>query len=611
MPLQPTTSLIPGLTLEADVTARNGRFLIPKGQVIAPRHIDALFTWGVEAVPVMNGASPPTGPGLDPDPQSTPPFRPASASPAADLGAKPLDCLLPCALGSGHDDSADLATLARNLPRRPEEDDPARQAAYLEQAHGFALRALRQAAALGDFHASITRQDGPERILEETRKRIAELVDFQAVGLFLMNEDESRFEPALADPEAAGSDFEALLHTLVRNGRIAEMIWDGRPVRLDQPGGRRVLLHLIRTTARVRGLFMGVLPGQDRALAPEVAALLGNVLQHTANALESSQLYALITRQNQELQARVEAKTAELRQTVRDLKREIAQRRIVQDNLAVVFDNVHDAILIYRHEGEIIDVNEKMLSMFGIDRPRARTLAVPRDISCSRRIDDQCFEAWNEVHAAGATIFEWTVHAPGSGTNFPVEVFLKRITWNDQPAVLATLRDISQRKEAEKQLEFLALHDPLTGIPNRKLFLDRLDQAITQARRGENMVAVLFIDLDGFKPVNDTHGHDVGDGVLIIMARRLRQALRKSDTVARLGGDEFGVVVTDLATETDHHLVMDKVYETVRQPVTFNGITLNLDCSIGAALFPADGQTVDALIKVADTEMYGVKKGKR
>jgi diguanylate cyclase (GGDEF)-like protein/PAS domain S-box-containing protein len=632
MPQQPLESLHPGLTLEADVLARNGRFLLSKGRELSSCDIEALYTWGVEAVPVMNGASPPAphdsappGRGLEisvlPCPFSTtshqlpPDHHPLQFRDSLAVSPFPTsDRLHPGFYGQAAQQARplNLTTLARRLPQPPTQDDQAARIAYLEQAQALSLFALEQATNLGDFHGSITRKDKPQRILSETRKRIHRLVGFQATGLFLMNEEDSRFSLSLSEPEQSAGFFDDLLRDLVRGGRIAEMIWNRCPIMVAVPGAnQQCMVHLISTTARVRGLFMGLLAEEDLPLPQEATALLANVLQNAANALESSQLYALITRHNQELQARVEARTAKLRQTVSALKQEIAQRRIVQVNLAAVFHNVHDAILIYQPDGRIIDVNEKMLAMFGVNQAHAMDLNVPRDISCTRRSDDQCFDIWDMTHAGESSIFEWTVHAPGNGANFPVEVFLKRITWNDQPSILATLRDISQRKEAEKKLEFLALHDPLTGIPNRKLFLERLDQAISQARRNLHMAAVLFIDLDGFKPVNDTHGHDVGDGVLVAVAKRLRLALRKSDTVARLGGDEFGVVITDLFTDTDHHRVMDKVYETIRQPISLNGISLNLDCSIGAALFPASGDTVDALIKTADTEMYGVKRGKR
>ena len=152
-----------------------------------------------------------------------------------------------------------------------------------------------------------------------------------------------------------------------------------------------------------------------------------------------------------------------------------------------------------------------------------------------------------------------------------------------------------------------ALHDPLTGLPNRTLFLDRLDAALQRARRQHSKVAVLFVDLDGFKRVNDTLGHEVGDEVLAGVARRLRGALRRSDTVARLGGDEFGVIVEDLGLPSDAARAAEQVAAALERPIVGGGRPHAMQASIGTALSGIDGDAPDELLRCADAEMYRAK----
>ncbi|MGA9836108.1 MAG: EAL domain-containing protein [Gemmatimonadaceae bacterium] len=157
------------------------------------------------------------------------------------------------------------------------------------------------------------------------------------------------------------------------------------------------------------------------------------------------------------------------------------------------------------------------------------------------------------------------------------------------------------------QVEQLALHDPLTGLPNRKLFLDHLDIAISQARRARHKLAVLFVDLDRFKLVNDSFGHAVGDEVLQVVAARLRGALRETDAVARMGGDEFTVLAPVIHTVEDAVSVARKIRESVKEVVTVEGRELFITASIGIGIYPDDGTDANTLLKNADAAMYRAK----
>ncbi len=171
-----------------------------------------------------------------------------------------------------------------------------------------------------------------------------------------------------------------------------------------------------------------------------------------------------------------------------------------------------------------------------------------------------------------------------------------------------TLIDITQRKNAEGQLVYQAYHDALTGLPNRILFHDRLTQALGQARRNGRGLAVLFLDLDQFKLVNDTLGHGAGDRLLQAVALRLRQSVRESDTVARVGGDEFNLLLPDVGRGSQAAKMAEKILATVAHPVEIDGHRLYLTTSIGISLYPADGQNAEALLTSADIAMYRAKE---
>jgi diguanylate cyclase (GGDEF)-like protein/PAS domain S-box-containing protein len=174
--------------------------------------------------------------------------------------------------------------------------------------------------------------------------------------------------------------------------------------------------------------------------------------------------------------------------------------------------------------------------------------------------------------------------------------------------LLGVSRDITERRELEERLRRMAQHDPLTGLPNRALFSDRLGQALAVARREGTRLAVGFIDLDGFKPINDEHGHEVGDAVLVAVASRIGGALRQSDTVARIGGDEFVMLLTHVPEPMSALTVAEKVLADIRGPIHLGDLTVNISASIGLAVYPDDGDCGLSLARSADQAMYRVKR---
>lgn len=169
-------------------------------------------------------------------------------------------------------------------------------------------------------------------------------------------------------------------------------------------------------------------------------------------------------------------------------------------------------------------------------------------------------------------------------------------------------RETTDVKEQQNLLKFIAHHDALTGLPNRLLFFDRLNQAIISAKRRHNAVAVCFLDLDGFKKINDQYGHNAGDEVLVTVSRRLLEVVRESDTVSRMGGDEFMIIINDFQNEEDHQLVLDRLFERICQPIVLkNGVSVQVTPSVGLSQYPKDGEDTEVLIQISDNRMYVAK----
>ena len=198
-----------------------------------------------------------------------------------------------------------------------------------------------------------------------------------------------------------------------------------------------------------------------------------------------------------------------------------------------------------------------------------------------------------------------------NGSRFPMEMRISEFYLEGQRRFIGTLRDITERKETEAKIIHLAHFDALTDLPNRLLVQDRIQQAIVGAQRTGLEFAVLFIDLDKFKDINDTLGHDAGDRLLEIVARRLTESLRAQDTVGRQGGDEFIVLLASLTTANDSARVAQKILDALAVPFEIHGQNLRSGASIGIAIYPQDGTDVESLLKNSDTAMYSAKAAGR
>lgn len=211
----------------------------------------------------------------------------------------------------------------------------------------------------------------------------------------------------------------------------------------------------------------------------------------------------------------------------------------------------------------------------------------------------------------GQTRFESeTVHQTLKGKD--KYVFVRRTlvsgyekTWSK---IFASIVDITERKQAEKELAYMATHDTLTGLPNRVLLNDRFKLAIAHARRYNQKLGLMLLDLDNFKKINDTFGHHVGDEFLKAVAKRLKEILRKSDTIARIGGDEFILLLPEISGYEGAEKVAQRITDAFQEKFVFDEYELNITASIGTAIYPDNGKELDTLMRNADMEMYRLKK---
>lgn len=256
-------------------------------------------------------------------------------------------------------------------------------------------------------------------------------------------------------------------------------------------------------------------------------------------------------------------------------------------------------------DGWLTYVNDAFAQLFALPQPRAVTRLAELAAHGDRPAIDQRLR--DGVAGALPPRFGFRALLPDGGSR-EVEFVGAAVATGDGPAIAAIVVDVTERQRKESRLSSLAFVDGLTGLPNRALFMDRLRDAFVGVRAGGSGFALLVADLDGFKGVNDRHGHDAGDLVLQVVARRLRGTARANDTIARLGGDEFALILPAIATAENAALVAGRIIRTVDEPIALGHETATVGISVGIALHPADGATMDALFHAADTAMFVAKR---
>ncbi len=271
-----------------------------------------------------------------------------------------------------------------------------------------------------------------------------------------------------------------------------------------------------------------------------------------------------------------------------------------EDRFRRFFEAANEAIIVHQ-QGVGLDANRMAEKMFGYAHEdfigiQAAQIIAPE---CLQQVLEHIARQFEEPYEAVAIARD--------GVRIPVQITGKSMHWNGQPARVTSFVDISERKRQEEKILYQATYDALTGLANRTLCRDRIEQAIRAARRGHYRLALMFIDLDDFKTVNDTFGHDAGDELLQQAAQRMQSCVRDEDTVARQGGDEFLILLGKIDQVDDINAVEEKLLHAFSTPFDLCGTELVITLSIGVVVFPEDGEEYLTLLQYADIAMYRAK----
>jgi diguanylate cyclase (GGDEF)-like protein/PAS domain S-box-containing protein len=288
-----------------------------------------------------------------------------------------------------------------------------------------------------------------------------------------------------------------------------------------------------------------------------------------------------------------------LRVDITELKQREASFRLLFDG------NPVPMIVCALDDETILSVNDAAVSHYGYDRATFERMSV-RSI--------QAFEKeapWLKEQSEDETVAHAWKHVKADGSLIDVAIYSRQLVHDGRPAMLLALMDITERKQAEARLAFMAQHDSLTGLPNRAMLRQHLDDRLAYTRRSGQKIAVLCVDLDGFKAVNDALGHEVGDRLLKGVAKRLRSSLRDGDFLARLGADEFVVIHQDITRPEDAGQLAKRLSQAISEPYLIDGHTVVVSASAGIAIAPGDGDDAEKLLKNADLALSRPKADAR
>lgn len=272
-----------------------------------------------------------------------------------------------------------------------------------------------------------------------------------------------------------------------------------------------------------------------------------------------------------------------------------------------IFENTTEGIMITDAEGYILDVNRGFTEITGYTRDDAIN-SNPRLLNSGFQNEKFYEEMWQSLIQNG----HWSgeiYNRKKSGETYPEFLSITSVlnARNEVTHYVGIFSDISRIKQHEKQLERIAHYDALTGIPNRMLLADRMKQGLAQAKRDKKLLAVCYMDLDGFKPINDSFGHEAGDLVLIEVAKRIAGVIRSGDTVARLGGDEFVILLLGIDSVSECTVTLTRVLDAINKPILAKGHKCTVSASMGVAVYPLDEEDPDILLRHADQAMYSAK----
>jgi diguanylate cyclase (GGDEF)-like protein/PAS domain S-box-containing protein len=288
-----------------------------------------------------------------------------------------------------------------------------------------------------------------------------------------------------------------------------------------------------------------------------------------------------------------------LRVDITELKQREASFRLLFDS------NPVPMIVCALDDERILSVNDAAIAHYGYSRAEFEKLT----IGSVQAFDSRA--PWAGDHSSDELTGRTWKHVRADGTLIDLAIYSRQLVYADRPAMLLSLMDITERKRAEARLAFMAQHDGLTGLPNRTLLRQEMDEMLQHTRRSSDKVAVLMLGLDNFKAVNDTLGHAVGDKLLRGVAKRLRSTLREEDTLARLNSDEFAIMQSGMVRPEDAVLLARRLLEAVGEPYLLDGHSVVIGASIGIAMSPGDGDESEKLLKHADMALSRAKNDSR
>jgi diguanylate cyclase (GGDEF)-like protein/PAS domain S-box-containing protein len=288
------------------------------------------------------------------------------------------------------------------------------------------------------------------------------------------------------------------------------------------------------------------------------------------------------------------------------LRVDITELKQREESFRLLFDSNPVPMIVCAPEGgRILSVNEAAIEHYGYSRAEFEKLTIH---------SLQAFEGeppWVGDHSSDEQAARTWKHVKADGSLIDLAIYSRELTHNEQRSVLLALMDITERKRAEARLAFLAQHDGLTGLPNRNLLRQQMDEILLHTRRSAEKVAILVLGLDNFKSVNDTLGHGVGDKLLRGVAKRLRSSLREEDTLARLNSDEFAIVQTGMTRPEDAALLSRRLLDAICDPYLLDGHSVVIGATVGIAMAPGDGEDSEKLLKNADMALSRAKTESR
>lgn len=298
-------------------------------------------------------------------------------------------------------------------------------------------------------------------------------------------------------------------------------------------------------------------------------------------------------------------------QMVTNLKQIKGELEESQSQLQAVIHNVMDGIITINEAGEIQGFNPAAEQIFGYLQQdvlgKNMKILMPEPEKSKHDTYINQYLRTGQGRILGVRGRE-VIAVRSNGEQFPMELSASEMVLGGLRYFIGIVRDITERKQAEQKIAHLAHYDHLTDLPNRALFLDSLEHSASLAKRNNYKMAVLFLDLDGFKKVNDTLGHDAGDLLLQVVAKRLKETIRASDTVARVGGDEFTFVLNNIGSDENASLMANKIVAALSEQFELKGQPCHVGGSIGISIYPDDSKDTETLIKQSDEAMYLAKQ---